>query len=167
MKSKKILITGRPGIGKTTVIKKTVHRLREMGITSDGFYTEEIRENGARVGFRIIGLSGFEGVLAHVNFDTNLRVGRYFVDTGDLDKCIDGIKKSESETVIIDEIGKMEMFSEKFREFVDELLESDKVVIGTVGERLVGRFKDRAEVIRIGIENRDKAADLILDLLSE
>lgn len=65
-RKKNILITGPPGCGKTTVIMKAAALLQGRRIA--GFYTEEIRENHSRLGFRIITFSGTHGVLAHVGF---------------------------------------------------------------------------------------------------
>ena len=75
------MLTGRPGCGKTTLIKRVVNKLN---LPSGGFYTEEIRECGERLGFKIITLDGDEAVLAHVNFKTPQRVGKYGLDLSGL-----------------------------------------------------------------------------------
>jgi len=72
MMTKKILLTGRPGCGKTTLIKRVVD---ELALPAAGFYTEEIRQRGERVGFKIITLSGEEAVFADVDFRTPQRLG--------------------------------------------------------------------------------------------
>ena len=74
----KILITGRPGIGKTTVIQKVLERMKPM---AGGFFTEEIRKRGNRLGFRVRDIhTGKEGILAHVEHRGGPRVGKYGVD---------------------------------------------------------------------------------------
>jgi nucleoside-triphosphatase len=75
--NQKILLTGHPGCGKTTLIKRVV---KQLGLAAGGFYTEEIRRRGQRVGFKIVTLDGEEAVLAHVDFNTKQRVGRYGLD---------------------------------------------------------------------------------------
>ncbi|MFQ6001621.1 MAG: nucleoside-triphosphatase, partial [Anaerolineae bacterium] len=72
-----ILLAGRPGVGKTTVIKQVVEML---GGEAGGFYTEEIRQGGRRLGFKIITLEGEEGVLAHVDIKGAPRVSKYGVN---------------------------------------------------------------------------------------
>src|SRR5436309_12937533 len=78
----KILLTGRPGCGKTTLIKRVVN---DLALPAGGFYTEEIRAHGQRLGFKIITLDGQEALLAHVHFETPERVGKYGLDLSALD----------------------------------------------------------------------------------
>lgn len=163
MKTSKILITGAPGIGKTTIIKKIIDNLQKKGCAVDGFYTQEIREQGKRTGFKIIGLRNFEGMLAHVNFKTKHRVGKYFVKVDDLEECIDNI--ANPEVLIIDEIGKMELFSEKFKRFIEKILDEDRIVIATVGEKFVRRFGKNTELIRVTLNNRDSIPEIVLNKL--
>ena len=73
-----LLITGRPGIGKTTVIRRVADAISGKQIC--GFYTEEIRKGGERRGFRLVSLDGDERVIAHLDFAKRHRVGRYGVD---------------------------------------------------------------------------------------
>ena len=72
--TKKILLTSRPGCGKTTLIKRVVNKLP---LPAGGFYTEEMREAGTRVGFKLVTLDREEAVFAHVDFKTGQRVGKY------------------------------------------------------------------------------------------
>src|SRR5215467_14590534 len=76
--TKNLLLTGLPGCGKTTVIRRLIDRLNDLRLR--GFYTQELREYGQRVGFEAVGLSGQRAVLAHVRSRSMLRVGRYGVD---------------------------------------------------------------------------------------
>jgi len=105
---KHILLTGLPGIGKTTVIRRVVERLTDKTVA--GFFTEEIREAGQRRGFRIATFSGGSGVLAHVNLKTNHRVGRYHVDVSGFERLVLPELRRPCDIVLIDEIGKMECF---------------------------------------------------------
>ena len=75
----KTLITGKPGVGKTTLVQKIINRMGSVNMA--GFYTSEIRSTGSRLGFELQGLNGEFRTLAHVNIDSRQRVGRYGVDT--------------------------------------------------------------------------------------
>lgn len=165
--SKKIFLTGRPGIGKTTVVKKVIERLKDKLIEVEGFYTQEIRKKGKRVGFEIKGLNGFEGILAHVDLNTKYRVGKYNVKLKDLEKCIKRIEKSSPDLYVIDELGKMELYSKKFKKFIDRLLNSEKRVLAVVQKRVIDRYKNRedVEIVEVNHENRDELPIKILNLL--
>ncbi|GAJ10583.1 unnamed protein product [marine sediment metagenome] len=106
-----------------------------MGIKAGGFYTEEIRGGGARVGFRLVTLDGESTILAHVNIHSPYRVSKYGVDIDNLDRVgVSALHKAaeECDLVIIDEIGKMELFSANFRETVLQIIDSGKRVLGTI-----------------------------------
>jgi nucleoside-triphosphatase len=126
------LLTGRPGTGKTSLIKQVVAK---TGARAGGFYTEEIRSGGSRLGFRLVTLDGEEAVLAHTNIHSPYRVSRYGVDIDSLDRVgVSALVKAakESPLVIIDEIGKMELFSASFRKAVFTVISSGKKVLGTI-----------------------------------
>lgn len=161
-----ILLTGKPGVGKTTLVKKIIEALNRR---AGGFYTEEIREGGQRLGFRIRTLDGKEGVLAHKEVKSSHKVGKYGVNLGDLEEiACDSIKRAmeKDEVVIIDEIGKMELYSKRFREVVIEALDSSKLVVATIGPQHI-KFLDRikvrndVELLTITFDNRDKLAEEI------
>ena len=102
-----------------------------------GFYTEEIREDGERVGFRICTLSGKTGLLSHVNIDSEYRISRYGVDLDEFERlCISelegAINNDRVKYIIIDEIGPMQLFSERYKELLMQLLDCKKPVIGTI-----------------------------------
>jgi nucleoside-triphosphatase len=126
------LLTGRPGSGKTSLIKQVVAK---MGDRAGGFYTEEIRSGGTRLGFKLVTLDGQEEVLAHTTIHSPYRVSKYGVDINNLDRVgVNALSKAAQECplVIIDEIGKMELFSANLREAVLKIINSGKKVLGTI-----------------------------------
>jgi len=167
---KNILICGPPGVGKTTLIKKI---LENINLRAGGFYTEEIKENNRRVGFKIISLDNQEGILAHISVKGMKRVGRYGVNIYDLENI--GVKSlsqalRDDDLIIIDEIGKMEIFSDKFKEKVLDCLHSEKFVLATIGiggDKFISKIKERKDIVlfTINIENRDRLIDRISSLI--
>jgi len=133
-----LLLTGTPGIGKTTLIRKVAERL--AGYRLGGFYTEEIRETGQRVGFRLITFNGEAGIMAHVNFTQRYRISKYGVDVSVIDRFAETALTlvEEVDVYLIDEIGKMECFSSLFVSRVKSLLNSNKPVIATVAKKGTG-----------------------------
>lgn len=126
------LLTGKPGTGKTSLIRQVVNDLKDK---ADGFYTEEIRIGGIRQGFRLVTLSGESAILAHVDIKSPFKVSKYGVDISALeDVGIPALQRAliKDKVVVIDEIGKMEIFSDKFRQIVQEILESQQKVLGTI-----------------------------------
>jgi nucleoside-triphosphatase len=132
-----LLLTGHPGVGKTTVIQQVA---AVLGLRAGGFYTEEISGPGGRKGFRLVTLDGHEVVMAHMDIRTRHRVGRYGVDVATLDSVgVAAIRKAidsrDAAAVVIDEIGKMEMFSGEFRGAVLKAMSSSKIVVATVMQK--------------------------------
>lgn len=126
------LLTGKPGVGKTTLIKQA---LEETGIEAGGFYTEEIRQAGVRQGFRIVTVDGRTAVLARAGLRSRHAVSRYGVDTETLDGVgVPAVNDAiaSGKVVVIDEIGKMELFSPAFRDAVTRALDGGKPMLGTI-----------------------------------
>jgi nucleoside-triphosphatase len=126
------LLTGNPGTGKTSLIKQAV---ADFSLKAGGFYTEEIRERGTRLGFNMVTLDGREAVLAHIDFNKRFRVGKYGVDVGALEKTgVPALKEAAArcDLVVVDEIGKMELLAPAFREAVSDIISRGKRVLGTV-----------------------------------
>jgi nucleoside-triphosphatase len=126
------LLTGRPGTGKTSLIKQAIAGVK---VKAGGFYTEEIRSPGVRQGFRLVTLDGRSAILAHTNIHSPYRVSRYGVDIASLDEvAVSALEQAaqECDLVVVDEIGKMELFSAKFRDAIENILKSGKKLLGTI-----------------------------------
>jgi len=126
------LLTGRPGTGKTSLIRQVVTGIKSK---AGGFYTEEIRSQGVRQGFRLVTLDGQSAILAHVGIHSPYRVSKYGVDIDSLDRVgVSALRRAvkECDLVVIDEIGKMELFSDNFKEIVLQIIDSGKRVLGTI-----------------------------------
>lgn len=172
MPKRVLLITGSPGVGKTTLLLKVVEALKTKGYSAGGMVSREVRSRGTRVGFEILDLaSGRRGWLAHVNQKTGPQVGKYRVNLEELNSIgVEAILKAikESAVVAIDEIGPMELFSEKFRQAVLEAVEGGKLVIAIVHwkahDKLVEALKRRedAETFTVTFENRDKLHEAVV-----
>ncbi len=126
------LLTGKPGTGKTSLIKQAV---AEIAGKAGGFYTEEIRSQWIRQGFRLVTLDGQSTILAHIEIQSPYRVGKYGVDIDGLDRMgVSALERAaqQCELVVIDEIGKMELFSANFREVVLKIIDSGRRLLGTI-----------------------------------
>jgi nucleoside-triphosphatase len=169
--TEKILLTGRPGCGKTTLIKRIVNDLpRRAG----GFYTEEIRDGGTRTGFKIVTLDGEEVVFAHVDFPATTgpdRIGKYGLDLSALERIGVGAVRQAIQArhlVVIDEIGPMEIRSPNFREAVNEALDNELPVLATIFARplpFTNAIKSRPDVTLIEVRpnNRERLVSELSD----
>lgn len=168
---KKILVTGLPGTGKTTLIRKIFDLSRDL--RPSGFYTAEIRERGVRKGFELADFAGGGFRFAHVDIRSRYRVGKYGVDVPAFEAYLDrrDFKNPESRLIIIDEIGKMECFSRQFITLVEKLLSSDKTVLATIalkGGEVIESIKrrDNATLYEITRLNRERLPAVIMNQLS-
>ena len=162
---KNIFLTGAPSSGKTTVIKKIIETLNKP---KNGFYTEEKRINGKRVGFLMRTVNGKEGYLAHQDIDSKFHIRRYGVSIENIENiAAPSIEPRENNVIILDEIGKMECFSPVFIEAAKKALDSPNIVIGTItfgGTGFIQEVKKRSdiEIIEVTPENRNSLPDMIL-----
>lgn len=162
-----LLITGDPGTGKTTMIARIIYRVKSEGFTVGGIITKEVRKDGERTGFEILDLSSLKkGILASITQKHGPKVGRYKVNLKDLAEI--GAKAiehalSNSDLVICDEIGPMELFSPELRRVFKQLLTTSKPILGSVHKRVVDPLVDEikaspeVEVMELTPENVETA----------
>ena len=166
----KTLITGKPGVGKTTLVQKIIKRMGSINMA--GFYTSEIRSAGSRLGFELQGLNGGYRTLAHVEIDSRHRVGRYGVDKDGFEEFLATLDllNPDVELIVIDEIGKMELFSYRFRSLVCDALSADKQVLATSplkGDEFIREIKQRLDIklLEVTHANRDRLPAAIVERL--
>jgi nucleoside-triphosphatase len=168
----RLLLEGRPGIGKTTVARRLLHLLREAGVPVGGFTTAELRTGGRREGFLVEAASGAHALLAHVDLPGPPRVGRYGVDLAAFDRvALPALRTPRTGgVVIVDELGKMELASAAFRDAVMQLLERDVAVVATVHQardRFTDALRRRPDirVVRVTEATRDALPEQLMDRL--
>ena len=164
-----LLLTGRPGVGKTTVVKAVAARLGER---AGGFYTEEIRSTGGRQGFRLVTLDGQAAPMAHVKLrgQGRPRVSRYGVDVGAIERVgVAALLRAmrAGKIVVVDEIGKMELFCGPFKEAVLQAMNGPHTVVATAMAKphpWVDALKMMPHVTlwEVTTGNRDKMAQSVL-----
>ncbi|XP_030604201.1 cancer-related nucleoside-triphosphatase [Archocentrus centrarchus] len=189
---KHVFLTGPPGVGKTTLVQKACEALVSSGVGVEGFYTEEVRERGRRVGFDVVTLTGARGHLSRIRDSREsaphgrreYTVGQYVVDLPSFENLalplfrnigsVDG--SSSGKVFVIDEIGKMELFSQSFIREVRQALDSSScTVLGTIpipkGKPLglVEEVRNRRDVkvFTVSKENRSAILQEILAALQE
>ena len=170
-------VTGRPGVGKTTLVKRVAEALFDK-YRIDGFITQEVREGGTRVGFKLmsiskaIGREGPEDWLAHVSmFRDGPRIGKYRVNLSAIEDIAIRILEravAEADLIVIDEIGPMELLHRKFLPTVEKVLNSDKVVLATVHIRYreddrLRRLVERPDalLVELTVQNRNNMYQIV------
>jgi len=130
-----LLLTGAPGVGKTTAIRAVAASLasRRLG----GFFTEEVRAGGARQGFELVTFDGRRAMMAHVDHPGPARVGKYGVDVAIVEALAESALavREDVDVYLVGEIGKMECLSPAFVDAMGALLESGVPVVATIGQR--------------------------------
>jgi len=171
---RKILITGRPGVGKTTLFIRLYEELRVFNPI--GFYTSEIRENNIRKGFELVSFNGIRKILSHVRIKgrTPFEVGKYGVDIDTFDNFLDmnDFYNPDHDLIMIDEIGKMECFSMKFQKLIGKLIEADRAFISTIAHKGGGVINDiknhsNVKLFEITKHNRNSKLFEIINYFNE
>jgi len=173
--ARRIGITGRPGVGKSTVLRRLIEQVAEKAEKKvGGMLTAEMREQGKRTGFVVEDIStGEKGILAHIR-EKGPKIGKYGVNIANLERIgVSAIEKAveNADIIVIDEVGPMELKSRKFVNAVENAIESDKDMIVTVHWRanhpLVRRIKDEFDICEVTVANRDALHVQILRSLFE
>jgi len=165
-------ITGRPGIGKTTVLLNAANGLKTKGYSVGGMLSREVRQEGTRIGFEIIDFAtGQRGWLAHVNQPTGPQVSKYRVNLHDLDQIgVNAIQNAlkDAEVVIVDEIGPMELFSSAFKQVIKKAIDSQKLVLGVIHHNardpIINSIKERndVEIVEVTMGNRQQFHNILI-----
>jgi len=154
---KNILITGKPKSGKSTLLKKII-----CGIPNKkGFVTNEMLGENGRVGFEIETHEGNKATLAHTDFRTPYDVSKYFVDIDNLELILPTVEDFDSNDLLyLDEIGQMQLFSEKFKEFVLHYFNSTNTCLASISyiyeDEFTKSLKKRDDIILIEITAKDR-----------
>uniref|UniRef100_A0A3Q1GD52 Nucleoside-triphosphatase, cancer-related n=1 Tax=Acanthochromis polyacanthus TaxID=80966 RepID=A0A3Q1GD52_9TELE len=187
---KHVFLTGPPGVGKTTLVQKACEALVSSGVGVEGFYTEEVREGGRRVGFDVVTVTGERGHLSRIRDNASAShggreymVGQYVVDLPSFENLalplfrnVGAADGSSRKVFVIDEIGKMELFSQSFIRAVRKTLDSSScTILGTIpipkGKPLglVEEVRSRRDVkvFTVSKENRNAILQDILAALQE
>lgn len=163
----RIFLTGAPGCGKSTVIAKVLKELKRKKLKTAGILTPEIRKD-SRKGFEIVDIaSGHREVMAAVDIKSKFKVSKYGVDVPAIDRVLEKFEESfkAADIIVLDEIGKMEYCSEKFKQLLQKILKSKKPLLATLGRHLVPEFKKHGEIIIVTRQNREALSAELLEAL--
>ncbi len=172
-----ILLTGQSGIGKTSILHRTINKLKKRGHIVGGVVCRGVREGGMRVGFEIMDLSsGQRGWLAHINQSTGPKIGRYTVNLTDIGvlgagSIFDAVQNAD--VLVVDEIGPMELLSTTFSNALIQAIESGKPLLGTIPYNLCNslvesiKTREDTEVIEVTSENRENLPTQVVNKICE
>jgi nucleoside-triphosphatase THEP1 len=160
------LVTGAPGVGKTTLIRQVISTMR---MRAGGFYTEDLRTSGAREGFRIVTLDGDMALLAAAGHPGPIQVSKYGVALDELNRVgVAALRRAMDRgyVLVADEVGRMQLFSRDFRQVILEAVKEGHPLLGTV---MLGRnpYADRikshrnVEVLTLTPDNRQEILDFL------
>jgi len=166
-----ILLSGPPASGKSTLIAKIVDFLKANNVKVGGIVTPEVRKNNIRVGFKVVDLMTLKEVIfAGINLKSNYRVGKYFVDISLFESIsIPALENAEKESdiIVIDEIGRMELFSKKFEEVIKKIMNGAKPVLAVVHRNYLDEYKICGKVYWLERESWNEIYNEILSEIQE
>ncbi len=156
---KNILITGKPKSGKSTLLRKLIAEIPNKV----GFVTNEVLAKNGRVGFEMEIHTGHKVTLAHIDFKTAHQVSKYFVDIENLESLVPEVSNFDSKNFLyLDEIGQMQLFSEKFKDLTLAYLDSSNTCIATVSyvyeDNFTNDIKKREDVILVELSAESREA---------
>ncbi|MFA6073151.1 MAG: nucleoside-triphosphatase [Candidatus Woesearchaeota archaeon] len=167
---KNILLTGMPRSGKSTLLERIV--LEQQNKV--GLLTREVREDGERIGFEEINHLGEKALIASIYFKTNVQISKYFIDFQNLNKLISSVSEfNKSNFLYLDEIGQMQMYSDKFKDLALKYLDSENICLATVSkiysDKFIDSVKNRNDIILVEItpENREERYEFVTKLIGK
>ena len=171
-----ILLTGLPGVGKTTIVNRLAEYYVGKGLKLSGITTREVRASGVRIGFKITDLeTGREGWLARKNSNTGPHVGPYRVALEDLEmigaNALATAATGSADIIVVDEVGPLEMTSYAFRNSLSKILSGNRPTIVTVkmgsNYREIEQIRGKSVRFEITTENRDTIYHELIELADE
>lgn len=172
-----VLLTGPPGVGKTTVVVRAVELLRDDGVPVAGFWTEEVRRGGGRIGFDIVRTDGSRTPLSRKGAESTVRVGSYAVLIDEASEAFDESRRTlttlEEGVFVLDEFGPMEFKVPAFRTLADAVVESDAALLATYKQGGTHEVVDRLRGLpgaldwMVTRENRDRLPRQVAEALVE
>ncbi len=161
----RLAITGEPGVGKSTLVQRVLARTK---LRYGGILTKEVRVSGRRTGFELIDLhDGRRAPLADEK-GQGPRLGRYHVNIHNLEEIgVRALKSAlEADLIVVDEVGPMELLSERFAETVYEAIASGKSMLVVLHKRsnhpLAKHIRESFTLLEVSKENRDALVEYVL-----
>lgn len=162
-----IFITGKPGCGKSRLVQEIIKELEKKKARIAGILSPEIRKNGVRRGFEIVDLTtGKREVMASVEIKP-AKVSKYGINVQGIDKIVEEFLKSfpKADYIVVDEIGRMEFFSEKFKQALEKIFSSNKPVIAAVHRNLAKRYESKGILLWLDREGFEAVKRKVLEKL--
>jgi nucleoside-triphosphatase len=167
-----IILTGAPRVGKSTAVLRTARELKDRGLNVGGIVSREQRSNNIRIGFEFIDLmTNDRSVLASIA-GNGPKIGKYFINLAGCRFAAERLSAAvkNSEVIICDEIGPMELKSIEFTDSVKKLLDVDKKVIVVLHQKiqhpLTEQFKKKSSlIIDLNLENRQNVNQILVNRL--